>query len=467
MKKFRKDFMWGGAVAANQCEGSWNEDGKGADTSDFLYFGNYSANDVVFRIDETKYYPTHKAIGFYHTYKEDIKLMAEMGFKCFRFSIAWSRIFPNGDEDTPNEKGLKHYEDVINTCKSYNIEPLITLSHTETPVGLIQKYGGWRNRKLIQFFNHYAETCFKRFNNVKYWITFNEINFIFADGMLFQNGGVTLKDGENIRELCYQVLHNQLVANARAIKTCHKYIPDAYINAMMEGGVSYSESCKPEDMIATLKDNQNYTYAFLDILINGKYPYSMVREIEQEGYNIETTPQDYLDIKEGTGNYIPLSYYSTRLTSEEIAKEKTNKNHPNPFTEKTQWGWTIDAIGMRYVLNDYYQRYNVPCFIVENGLGAKDELTQDNEIHDEYRVKFMRENIKQMHLAVDDGVEVLGYIMWSAIDLVSQSKGEMSKRYSFIYVDINDDGTGSQKRIKKDGFDWYNKVIKSNGENLD
>ena len=467
MKKFRKDFLWGGAVAANQCEGSWNEDGKGADTSDFLYFGNYSANDVVFKIDESKYYPTHKAIDFYHTYKEDIKLMAEMGFKCFRFSIAWSRIFPNGDEDAPNEEGLKHYEDVISTCKSYGIEPLITLSHTETPVGLIQKYGGWRNRKLIQFFNHYTETCFKRFDNVKYWITFNEINFIFADGMLFQNGGVTLNNGENIKELCYQVLHNQLVANARSIKICHKYIPDAYINAMMEGGVSYSESCKPEDMIATLKDNQNYTYAFLDILINGKYPYSMLREIEQEGYNIETTPQDYLDIKEGTGNYIPLSYYSTRLTSEEIAKEITNKNHPNPFTEKTQWGWTIDAIGMRYVLNDYYQRYNVPCFIVENGLGAKDELTQDNKIHDEYRIKFMRENIKQMHLAVDDGVEVLGYTMWSAIDLVSQSKGEMSKRYSFIYVDINDDGTGSQKRIRKDGFDWYKRVIKSNGENLD
>lgn len=467
MREFRKDFLWGGAVAANQCEGAWDEDGKGADTSDFLYKENYSDNDIKLEIDSSRFYPTHKAIDFYHTYREDIALMAEMGFRCFRFSIAWSRIFPNGDEAEPSEAGLAHYEDVVATCREHGIEPLITLSHTETPIGLIRKYGGWRSRALIGFFERYAEACFKRLNTVRYWITFNEINFIFQDGMLVQNGGVTLREGENLRQLAYQCAHNQLVASARAVRLCHRYIPGAYINAMMEGGVAYPASCKPEDMIATQKDNQEYCYAFMDVLLKGEYPYCWTRAIEREGLQIETEPQDFTDLKEGVANYIPLSYYATRLSSQEIAREETKKSHPNPFTAKTQWGWTIDPIGLRYVLNDYYERYQVPCFIVENGLGAKDLLTEDHKVHDDYRIGFMRDNIRQMHLAVDDGVDVLGYTMWSAIDLVSQSKGEMSKRYSFIYVDINDDGSGTGRRYRKDGFYWFQRVIRSNGESLE
>ncbi len=467
MKTFRKDFLWGGAVAANQCEGAWNTDGKGPDTSTYLYKENYSSNTIDFQIKEDKYYPTHEAIDFYHRYKEDIALMAEMGFRCFRFSIAWSRIFPQGDEEEPNEAGLKHYEDVIATCRQYGIEPLITLSHTETPVGLITKYGGWRDRRLIDLFERYAEVCFSRFSDVKYWITFNEINFILYDGMLVQNGGVTLKEGENIKELAYQCAHHQLTASARAVRKCHEIIKDAYIGAMLEGSLAYPETCKPEDVFAAWQDNKGYTYLFLDVLIHGRYPYYWNREIEDNGYDIKIEEQDLIDLKEGTCNYIPLSYYFTRLSSQEILNEVIRKEHPNPYTPKTEWGWNVDAVGLRLVLNDLYQRYGVPCFVVENGLGAKDTLNEDGSIHDPYRVAFMKENICQMKKAVEDGVDVLGYTMWSAIDLVSQSKGEMSKRYSFIYVDLDDEGKGSGKRIKKDGFYWYKKVIESNGEDLD
>lgn len=466
MSVFRDDFLWGGAIAANQAEGAWNVDGKGPCTADYLYLGNYSDNDPALAIDPTQYYPTHEAIDFYHRYKEDIALMAEMGFKCFRFSIAWSRIFPNGDEEEPNEAGLKYYEDLVRTCHQFGIEPMVTLSHTETPIGLIKKYGGWRNRKMIDIFLHYAETMFKHLNTVRYWITFNEINFIFEEGMLVQNGGVTLQEGDNLKQLTWQVVHHQMVASARAVQLCHRYIPDAYIGAMMEGSLAYPISCKPEDVLATQKDNQDYTYTFLDVLIKGEYPKAWQAEMKQDHIQIETEPEDFVDLKKGVQNYIPFSYYCMRISSEEIQKSVQKKPVKNPFTETTDWGTTIDPIGLRYVLNDYYERYQLPCFIVENGLGAKDVLTEDYQVHDLYRIEFMRKHIEQMRLAVEDGVDVLGYTMWAAIDIVSQSKGEMSKRYSFIYVDRDDHGNGTGNRYRKDGFYWYQKVIATNGEDL-
>jgi 6-phospho-beta-glucosidase len=463
---FRKDFLWGGAIAANQAEGAWDEDGKGPCTADYLSFGNYEAPHPPLMIDPSKYYPTHEAVDFYHTYKEDIALMAEMGFKCFRFSVAWSRIFPNGDDAKPNEAGLRHYEDVVRTCQQYGIEPMVTLSHTETPTALIQKYGGWRNRKLIDLFSRYAEVLFKRLHTVKYWITFNEINFIFQEGMLVQNGGVTLHPSDDVKALTWQVLHHQLVAHARAVQLCHQYIPDAYIGAMMEGSLAYPSSCAPLDMVATLQDNQDYTYAFLDVLVHGEYPYSWQTGMTRDGIVIQTEPRDFEDLKKGIQNYIPFSYYCNRLSSREIQQKVLKKQEKNPYTETTDWGTSIDPEGLRYVLNDYYERYHLPLFVVENGLGARDVLTQDGRVHDSYRVDYMRRHIQQMKLAVEDGVDVMGYLMWSAIDLVSQSKGEMSKRYSFIYVDRDDQGKGSGKRYKKDGFYWYQKVIASNGEDL-
>ena len=467
MKKFREDFLWGGATAANQCEGAYLEDNKGLSTADFLCKDNYEKDCFEIKDDSNTYYPCRRGIDFYHTYKEDIKLLSEMGFKTFRISIPWSRIYPLGDEELPNELGLAHYDDLFDTCLKYNIEPLVTLSHCEMPYGLLEKYGGWKNRKLIDLFVKYATTCFERYKNkVKYWITFNEINFTMMNGFLYQNGGVLVKEGDNVRQLQVQVAHNQLVANAICTKICHEIIPGSYCGAMVEGSLGYYEDCNPEKAMIAIKDNQDYLYMFTDVLVNGEYPYYFNRMLEKENIEIETKEDDFVALKEGTCDYIPFSYYVSRLALPKI-NGYLDYSRKNPFLPRTEWNSTIDPIGLRIILNDLYHRYKKPLFIVENGLGAKDILTEDKKIHDDYRIKYLRDHIYQMHLAVDDGVDVMGYTSWGCIDLVSQSKGEMSKRYGYIYVDINDDGTGSKKRYKKDSFYWYKKVIETNGEVLE
>lgn len=471
---FPKGFLWGGACAANQCEGGWNEDGKGLCTTDVLRLEDYGKNNPPMEIDETKYYyPSHKAIDFYHTYKEDIALLAEMGFKVFRFSIHWSRIFPNGDDQLPNEKGLKHYEDVIDECLKYGIEPLITLSHTETPLNLIKKYGGWRNRKLIDFFVKYASTCFERYKGkVKYWITFNEINFILQNGMLYQNGGVTVKDDENSEQIAFQAMHHQFVANALAIKEAKKIIPDAYVSAMMEGSYAYPQNCDPNEEIKAMKENELYTYLFLDVIIKGKYPYFLKNILKEKNISIEMEENDLKDLSENTGNYIPFSYYHSRLATGnpsymDAIFNPEKKRLANPYLKLAPKGHSsVDPIMLRYILNDYYERYNVPLFIVENGIGINEEPDENMVVHDDYRIDFYRQHIQQMNLAIEDGVELLGFTSWAPIDLVSQSKGEMSKRYGYVYVDLDDNGKGSGKRFKKDSFYWYKKVIDSNGEDL-
>lgn len=472
MKKFSDKFLWGGAIAANQAEGAYLEDGKGLSTADLLAKDLYGKDTLPLEIDETKFYPTHTAIDFYHTYKEDIKLFAEMGFKCFRISIPWSRIYPNGDDEQPNEAGLQHYDDLFDECRKYGIEPLVTLSHCEMPLHLLKEYGGWRNRKLVDLFVNYARTCFERYKNkVKYWITFNEINFIFMPGMLFQNGGVVLDEEDNILEVQYQVAHHQLLASAKCVKLCHTIIPDSYISAMIEGSMGYPQSCKPEDVWFMLCDNRQYSYAFLEVLINGKYPYSWLNTIEKKNLKVDIHPEDLKILEEGTCDYIPISYYNNRMcvdfSKTSMESEEGRAKWKNPYLKQTQWGQSIDPLGLRIVLNDFYARFHKPLFIVENGLGARDTLTDDFKVHDDYRIDYLRQHIEQMHLAVDDGVEVLGYTVWGCIDLVSQSKGEMSKRYGFIYVDLDDELKGSAKRYKKDSFEWYKKVIASNGEDLD
>jgi len=470
MKSFSKDFLWGGAVAANQCEGAWNTDGKGLSVTDVLSTDAYGTDNVKLTIIPDKYYPSHEAIDFYHSYREDIKLFAEMGFKVFRMSISWPRIFPTGEETEPNESGLKHYEEVFKECHKYGIEPLVTLSHCDMPLNLVKKYGGWKNRICIDLFAKYVEVCFKRYKDlVKYWITFNEINFIFVDAFIYQNGGVVLKDGDNKREIQYQVAHNQFVANAKAIKICKDIIPEAYINAMLWGSLGYAHTSKPEDAMAAFFDNGEHSFAYWEVLINGEYPYYWLSAIENEGLQIETYPEDFKLIKEYTGNYMPFSYYSNRMAVNRDNPEDTlklEKRKKNPFVDTTPWNQNIDPIGMRYICNEFYSRFKKPLFIVENGLGAYDVLTEDLKVHDSYRIEFMRDNIYQMRKAVDDGVEILGYTSWAPLDIISQSKGEMSKRYGYIYVDINDDGTGTRNRYKKDSFYWYQKVIASNGEEL-
>lgn len=302
---------------------------------------------------------------------------------------------------------------------------------------------------------------------VKYWITFNEINFIFMKGFLYQNGGVVLHEGDNIRQLQYQVAHNQFVANAKCVKLCHEIIPGSYISAMMEAAIAYQPSCNPEDVLHTFCSNQEYTYDYLDVLLKGSYSYSWLRRIEKEGLEVDMRPEDFQILKEGTGDYIPFSYYMSRMPVEldkvDLSDNSGSAIFKNPYLKTSEWGWSIDPAGLRIVLNEFYARYGKPLFVVENGLGARDVLTKEGRVHDDYRISYLREHIRQLHLAIDDGVEVLGYTTWGCIDLVSQSTGEMSKRYGFIYVDLNDDGTGSGKRYRKDSFYWYQKVIKSNG----
>lgn len=484
MKPFPADFLWGGAVAANQCEGAYLEDGKGLSTADILNSETYGKECLPLDIDPEKFYPTHEAIDFYHTYRSDIALLGEMGFKCFRMSIPWSRIFPNGDDEKPNESALAHYDDLFDCCHEHGIEPLVTLSHCEMPLEILKKYGGWKNRKVIDLFVKYAETCFRRYRSkVKYWITFNEINFIFMQGFLYQNGGVMLHSDENKKQLQYQVAYNQLVANAKCVKLCHEIIPNSLISAMVEGSLGYYGSSRPEEILFAQQDNRQYSYMFLDVLCKGKFPYYWYTDIEKDGIEIETNAADYEILRENTVDYIPISYYNSRMSvkPESAAEEKTlnsqtavsntsafgRESFKNPHLPRTDWGTTIDPIGFRIVLNDFYERYGKPIFVVENGIGAKDILTDSFEIHDSYRIDYIREHIKQMRLAIDDGVDVIGYTAWGCIDLVSQSRGEMSKRYGFIYVDINDDGTGTRARYKKDSFFWYQKVIAGNGENLE
>ncbi len=464
MEKFREDFLWGGAVAANQCEGAWNEDGKGMTTTDFLSMDKYMKDSVDFTIEEGKYYPSHEAIDFYHRYEDDIKLFAECGFRCFRFSIAWARIYPNGDEEVPNQKGIEHYRKVIDCCRRYGIEPLITLSHTETPAALITNYGGWRNRKLVDFFERYAKTCFEAFCDVKYWITFNEINFIFEEGMLYQNGGVILEENDDKLELIYQCAHNQLLAAAKANRLAYEIIPDVYINAMMEGSLAYPQSCRSEDIFNCFKENEQITYSYLDAMCKGKYPRFWGRDMAEKGLKIYTEEEDFEIIRKYPGNYIPLSYYYNRMC-DPAARAQHRRPMNNPYQKKTEWNANIDAEGLRITLNEFRLRYDMPMFIVENGIG-ENEVLEDGTVHDDQRINFQREHIWQMHLAVDDGCDVRGYTMWAPIDIVSQSRGEMSKRYGLIYVDKNNDGSGTLNRYRKDSFYWYKKVIASNGEEL-
>lgn len=472
MKNFPEQFLWGGAISANQSEGAFHEDGKGLSTADLLCKETYGKDEMKLELDPDYYYPCHTAIDFYHTYKEDIQLFSEMGFKCFRLSIPWSRIFPNGDDEQPNEKALRHYDDLFDECHKYGIEPLVTLSHCEMPVALLKKYGGWKNRDIIDIFVRYAETVFKRYRNkVKYWITFNEINFIFMKGFLYQNGGVILREGDNMKQLQYQVAHNQFVANAKCVKLCHEIIPGSYISAMMEAAIAYQPTCNPADVFKTLSSNQEYTYAYLDVLLKGEYPYYWLNRIEKENLKIDMRPEDLQIIKEGTGDYIPFSYYMSRMPVEldkvDLSDSSGSTIFENPYLETSEWGWSIDPIGLRIVLNDFYTRYGKPLFIVENGLGANDILTEDYKVHDDYRISYLRKHIEQLRLAIDDGVKVLGYTTWGCIDLVSQSMGEMSKRYGYIYVDLNNDGTGTGNRYRKDSFYWYKKVIETNGNDLE
>lgn len=467
-KNFPDGFLWGGAVAANQCEGAYNQDGKGLSTQDIAPRG------IMGPITEEPTEDNMKLIGidFYHRYKEDVKLFAEMGFKTFRTSIAWSRIFPNGDDKEPNEKGLQFYDDLFDECLKYGIEPLVTISHYETPLALAKNYDGWVNRKLIGFFENYVTTIFNRYKDkVKYWLTFNEINSVLHAP--YMSGGIFTDKEKLSKQDLYQAIHHELVASAKAVKIAHEINPELKVGCMILGVPNYPLTSHPSDVLEAVKQDRENLY-FADVHVRGAYPKYMDRYFKANNIKIQMEPGDE-EILKNTVDFISFSYYMSSCATADEEKKKSGAGNiisgvPNPYLAASEWGWQIDPQGLRYMLNLLYDRYQKPLFIVENGLGAKDELIVDEKgnktVIDDYRIKYLNDHLVQVGEAIEDGVEVMGYTTWGCIDLVSASTAELRKRYGFIYVDRNDDGTGTLERYKKKSFDWYKEVIATNGESL-
>lgn len=467
MSIFPKNFLWGGAVAANQCEGAYQEDGKGLSVQDVLPRGIRGSRTKLPTEENLKL----EAIDFYHRYPQDIKMFAEMGFKVFRTSIAWSRIFPKGDEEQPNEAGLEFYDRVFEECRKYGIEPLVTLSHYETPLYLAETYNGWTDRRMIGFYERYVRTVFKRYRGkVKYWLTFNEINSLLHAP--FMSGGIANMQGLTEQDL-YQAAHHELVASALATKIGHEMMPDAMIGCMILSMPTYPLTPSPDDVIAAM-DAEHRNYFYGDAHVRGKYPGYMKRYFREHGIQIQFAPEDE-EILKNTVDFVSFSYYMSVCATSDPEKQKKGLGNllggvPNPTLKASDWGWQIDPKGLRYVLNMFYDRYQKPLFIVENGLGAVDVLNEDENgnktVEDDYRIQYLKDHLIQVGEAVQDGVEIMGYTSWGCIDVVSASTAELKKRYGYIYVDRNDDGTGTMERYKKKSFYWYQKVIESNGEVL-
>lgn len=478
MSKFPKGFLWGGATAANQLEGGFDQDGKGLSVADAMPGGKQRMNILAsenfnWEIDDEKFlYPNHRGIEHYVRFEEDIKLFAEMGFKCYRFSIAWSRIFPRGDEKTPNEAGLAFYEKLIDTCLKYDIEPVITISHYEMPLVLAKEYGGWKNRQLIGFYENYASSVLNRFyKKVKYWMTFNEINSAFHFPALSQ--GMVKSSGANDFNNIAQAWHNQFVASAKAVKIGHELNPDLKIGCMIIYATTYSIDSDPVNQAATMIQNQEFNYYCADVQVRGQYPAYTERMLKNHGTSfdaLEIGSDDLELLKSYSVDYVGFSYYMSSAVNvttnqpDEIAGNLLGGVR-NPFLKASEWGWQIDPEGLRIALNELYNRYQKPVFVVENGLGAIDQV-DGSMIQDDYRINYLREHVKAMDEAIQDGVDLMGYTPWGCIDLVSASTGEMSKRYGFIYVDLDDESKGTLDRSPKKSFYWYKKVIESNGEEI-
>jgi len=480
--QFPEGFLWGGATAANQLEGAYNEGGKGLSIFDMVQFvpkeerGNEIEMDVKSKkeLDDLlagkggDNFPKRRGIDFYHRYKEDIALFAEMGFKTFRMSISWPRIFPNGDDREPNEEGLAFYDKVFDELLKYGIEPLVTLSHYEIPLSLVQNYNGWADRRVVEFFVHYAETVFNRYKGkVKYWLTFNEINISTLSPYI--GSGVLIDEVEHKEQTVYQALHHQFVASARAVKACHEIMPEAMIGCMLARMEVYPETCSPDDVLEALKEDQMNLF-FTDVQVRGYYPSYMLSYFEENDIKINMLPGDEEILLQHTVDFLSFSYYMSMVASGAPGKKKEKGNFfsgvKNPYLESSDWGWQIDPKGLRITLKKMYDRYQVPLFIVENGLGAYDKVEEDGSINDDYRIDYMRAHIEQMKEAIKEGVDLIGYTSWGCIDLISAGTSEMSKRYGFIYVDQDDYGNGTLARSKKKSFDWYKNVIASNGEEL-
>ncbi len=490
---FPKNFLWGGATAANQFEGGWNEGGKGDSTADHLTLGSRQApREYSETFDGDKMFPSHKASDFYHHWKEDIALLGEMGFKTFRMSIAWTRIFPKGDEAQPNREGVEFYRQVFTELKKYGIEPLVTISHYEMPFHLAKTYNGWTNRKCVDFYLNYCRVIFTEYKGlVKYWLTFNEINNAILDGTAYFGAGIysvkekAMKAGvltgvENsaerddpaeMKRLQYAAIHHMFVASAKAVQLAHEISSDYLVGCMIGGICQYAATCNPEDLLLVQKARRDMFYYCSDVQVRGYYPSYAKRYWKEHGIELPIEAGDLEELKKGTVDFFTFSYYSTGCVSSDPNAKKSGGNlifgTHNPYLETSEWGWQIDPKGLRYFLNEIYDRYQKPIMVVENGLGQSDTLNADGTVHDPYRIEYLRQHIVQMEEAIEDGVELWGYTPWGCIDLAAASTGEMAKRYGFIYVDADDEGHGTFDRYRKDSFYWYKKVIASNGEDLD
>ncbi|MCH4169067.1 MAG: glycoside hydrolase family 1 protein [Streptococcaceae bacterium] len=467
MIEFPKDFLWGGAISANQSEGAYNVDGRGLSIQEFMSQGVSTTLDLEISSANLKL----DGIDFYHRYQEDIALFAEMGFKVLRFSISWSRIFPKGNEKEANEKGLAFYERVIDECLRYGIEPLITLSHYETPYYLTTHFDGWRDRRLIKYFENYCRAVFDRFaSKVKYWLTFNEINALWNFPLL--GAGVQTTKDNLTKQDFYQIAHHELVANALAVKVAHEINSQIQVGNMVLGIYNYPMTPNPKDTLAKLEADKNLNY-FLDVQVRGEYPKWILKQWTDEDVQLEITAED-LELLKHTVDFISFSYYMSRAVSATPEKYHSTSGNltnvlKNPFLERTEWGWEIDPDGLRILLRTLYEKYQLPLFVVENGIGAIDEVINENDskqINDQYRIDYLKNHLLAIKAAISDGVDVMGYTMWGCIDLVSASTAEMKKRYGFIYVDRNDDGTGSLERIRKKSFYWFKEIIQTNGDSL-
>lgn len=478
MATFCEGFLWGGATAANQYEGAWDVDGKGSSVSDMCTNGSHTTPKRITPVfEEETLYPSREATDFYHHYKEDIALFAEMGFKTFRMSINWTRIFPTGMEETPNEKGLEFYDKVFDECLKYGIEPLVTISHYELPYALVEKYNGWEGRECIDCYVRYCETIFERYQHkVKYWLTFNEINSgtmpmgaVLSLGTIKGYSGAITEIPDRPQER-FQGLHHQFVASAEVVKLAHEKYPQFKMGNMSIMATSYPLTCNPDDVVANQQAMQMTNWFCADVQVRGAYPYYAKRFFKEKGITIKMEEGDLDILKEGTVDFFTFSYYMTNCISTDPAQQAAAGNimggTKNPYLKTSDWGWQIDPKGLRYTLNEIYGRYQIPIMVVENGLGAYDKIEEDGSIQDDYRIDYLRRHIEQMREAAEDGVDLIGYTPWGCIDIVSASTGEMAKRYGFIYVEKYDDGTGNLARRKKKSFDWYQKVIRTNGEDL-
>lgn len=481
-REFPKNFLWGGATAANQCEGAYVTDGKGESSADHMTAGSHTT-PRLFKKDITSdaFFPSHIAIDHYHRYEEDIALFAEMGFNVYRLSINWARIYPNGDDLVPNQAGIDHYRKVFEFCKKHGIEPLVTLSHYETPYALSLKYNGWADRRVIEFFVRYAKTVMNEYKDlVKYWLTFNEINVLSMSMGGYMGGGIlpedesafAMKESKEHQQARFQGLHHQFIASALTVKQGHEINPAFKIGCMVAGSIAYPLTCNPDDVLKNQQYMQMGNFLCGDTMVRGYYPGFAKRFFKENGIEIHQEADDARIMKEGVVDFYSFSYYATgtQTTDPEVLSKLAGNmffGAPNPYIKASDWGWGIDAKGLRYFLNELYDRYQIPLMIVENGLGAKDVLESDNTIHDPYRIDYLRQHIVQMREAIEDGVELWGFTPWGCIDLVSAGTGEMKKRYGFIYVDRDDQGNGTLNRYRKDSFYWYKKVIASKGVDLD